>query len=393
MYRMKLQVTKKAEHKFKKGYPLIQKEDLQQVPAPLPTDWLTLIDSKGQRLAEGYLGEQNKGIGWLLSWHGPINQSFFQQLFEISREKRTSFEKDSLTTAYRLFNGEGDGIGGLIIDRYADYAVFSWYNETLYQKKAELLTAFRTVYPDIIGAYEKIRFSTKDLPESQFLYGEQAPEPLLVTENGVQFATYLNEGLMTGIFLDQKEVRGRLVDGFAVGKTVLNMFSYTGAFSVAAAMGGAVATTSVDLAKRSLPKTTEQFEVNHLNLAAQKIIVMDVFDYFNYASRKDLRYDMIILDPPSFARNKKKVFSVAKNYGDLVKDSIDILTDKGTLIASTNAANLSLAKYQKMVITALQEKNVRYKITDTYQLPVDFQVNPNFPEGNYLKVLFIEIEK
>ncbi|EGO7585897.1 class I SAM-dependent rRNA methyltransferase [Enterococcus faecalis] len=390
---MKLQVTKKAEHKFKKGYPLIQKEDLQQVPAPLPTDWLTLIDSKGQRLAEGYLGEQNKGIGWLLSWHGPINQSFFQQLFEISREKRTSFEKDSLTTAYRLFNGEGDGIGGLIIDRYADYAVFSWYNETLYQKKAELLTAFRTVYPDIIGAYEKIRFSTKDLPESQFLYGEQAPEPLLVTENGVQFATYLNEGLMTGIFLDQKEVRGRLVDGFAVGKTVLNMFSYTGAFSVAAAMGGAVATTSVDLAKRSLPKTTEQFEVNHLNLAAQKIIVMDVFDYFKYASRKGLSYEMIILDPPSFARNKKKVFSVAKNYGELVKDSIDILTDKGTLIASTNAANLSLAKYKKMVITALQEKNVRYKITDTYQLPADFQVNPNFPEGNYLKVLFIEIEK
>ena len=390
---MKLQVTKKAEHKFKKGYPLIQKEDLQQVPAQLPTDWLTLIDSKGQRLAEGYLGEQNKGIGWLLSWHGPINQSFFQQLFEISREKRTSFKKDSLTTAYRLFNGEGDGIGGLIIDRYADYAVFSWYNETLYQKKAELLTAFRTVYPDIIGAYEKIRFSTKDLPESQFLYGEQAPEPLLVTENGVQFATYLNEGLMTGIFLDQKEVRGRLVDGFAVGKTVLNMFSYTGAFSVAAAMGGAVATTSVDLAKRSLPKTTEQFEVNHLNLAAQKIIVMDVFDYFKYASRKGLSYDMIILDPPSFARNKKKVFSVAKNYGELVKDSIDILTDKGTLIASTNAANLSLAKYQKMVITALQEKNVRYKITDTYQLPADFQVNPNFPEGNYLKVLFIEIEK
>ena len=390
---MKLQVTKKAEHKFKKGYPLIQKEDLQQVPAQLPTDWLTLIDSKGQRLAEGYLGEQNKGIGWLLSWHGPINQSFFQQLFEISREKRMSFEKDSLTTAYRLFNGEGDGIGGLIIDRYADYAVFSWYNETLYQKKAELLTAFRTVYPDIIGAYEKIRFSTKDLPESQFLYGEQAPEPLLVTENGVQFATYLNEGLMTGIFLDQKEVRGRLVDGFAVGKTVLNMFSYTGAFSVAAAMGGAVATTSVDLAKRSLPKTTEQFEVNHLNLAAQKIIVMDVFDYFKYASRKGLSYDMIILDPPSFARNKKKVFSVAKNYGELVKDSIDILTDKGTLIASTNAANLSLAKYQKMVITALQEKNVRYKITDTYQLPADFQVNPNFPEGNYLKVLFIEIEK
>ena len=106
---------------------------------------------------------------------------------------------------------------------------FSWYNETLYQKKAELLTAFRTVYPDIIGAYEKIRFSTKIYQNHSFVW-RTSTEPLLVTENGVQFATYLNEGLMTGIFLDQKEVRGRLVDGFAVGKTVLNMFSYTGAF-------------------------------------------------------------------------------------------------------------------------------------------------------------------
>ena len=81
---------------------------------------------------------------------------------------------------------------------------FSWYNETLYQK-SRTFDGVSHSYPDIIGAYEKIRFSTKDLPESQFLYGEQAPEPLLVTENGVQFATYLNEGLMTGIFLDQKK--------------------------------------------------------------------------------------------------------------------------------------------------------------------------------------------
>ena len=176
---MKLQVTKKAEHKFKKGYPLIQKEDLQQVPAPLPTDWLTLIDSKGQRLAEGYLGEQNKGIGWLLSWHGPINQSFFQQLFEISRKKRTSFEKDSLTTAYRLFNGEGDGIGGLIIDRYADYAVFSWYNETLYQKKAELLTAFRTVTLTLLVPTKRFAFPQKIYPNHSFCMANKHPSHYL----------------------------------------------------------------------------------------------------------------------------------------------------------------------------------------------------------------------
>ena len=100
------------------------------MPAPLPTDWLTLIDSKGQRLAEGYLGEQKRMVGCCR--HGPIN--LFQQLFEISREKRTSFEKDSLTTAYRLFNGEGDGIGANHRS-LCRLRRFSWYNETLYQKK------------------------------------------------------------------------------------------------------------------------------------------------------------------------------------------------------------------------------------------------------------------
>lgn len=171
------------------------------------------------------------------------------------------------------------------------------------------------------------------------------------------------------------------------------MFSYTGAFSVASAMGGSSTTTSVDLAKRSLPKTKEQFEVNHLAVEDQKIVVMDVFDYFKYAVRKALTYDVIVLDPPSFARNKKKVFSVAKNYGDLVKDSVDILAPEGLLIASTNAANISLEKYKKMIIDALEEKKVQYKFQEMYQLPSDFKTNKYFEEGNYLKVFFIKIKK
>ena len=122
---------------------------------------------------------------------------FQQQLFEISRE-RTSFEKDSLTTAYRLFNGEGMALGANHRS-LCRLRRFSWYNETLYQKKAELLTAFRTVYPDIIGAYERFAFPQR-FTRITVLCMANKPEPLLVTENGVQFATYLNEGLMTGIF-------------------------------------------------------------------------------------------------------------------------------------------------------------------------------------------------
>lgn len=390
---MNIIVTKKSEKKFKARYPLIQKEDLLDIPKSFLAEWVNFVDSKGSFIATGYLGEQNKGIGWLVNWQGKVDSLFLENLFLKAKNHRVRYEQDELTTAYRLFNGEGDGLGGLIIDRYDDFAVFSWYNETLYKKKKEILQAFRTSMPEIKGAYEKIRFSNHSLPESQKLFGEDAAEPLLVSENGVTYATYLNDGLMTGIFLDQKEVRGRLIEGIVAGKTVLNMFSYTGAFSVASAMGGSDMTTSVDLAKRSLPKTTEQFEVNHLAVEDQKIVVMDVFDYFKYAVRKQLNYDVIILDPPSFARNKKKVFSVAKNYGDLVKDSVDILKKEGLLIASTNAANISIEKYKKMIVQALEEKKVRYQIKETFQLPSDFKTNKHFEEGNYLKVFFIEIQK
>ncbi|MDU8931202.1 Ribosomal RNA large subunit methyltransferase K [Lactococcus cremoris] len=272
------------------------------------------------------------------------------------------------------------------------FCCFSWYNPFIYSQKKAIVKAFQVVFPDIKGAYEKLRFADSQL-ESQYLFGEEAQEPLLVMENGVTYATYLNEGLMTGIFLDQKNVRGALVNGLVAGKTLLNMFSYTGAFSVAAAVGGASQTTSVDLAKRSLDKTREQFLVNGIEPDSQKIYVMDVFGYFNYAKKKNLTYDIVVLDPPSFARNGKKTFSVAKNYGELVEEAVDILEDNGTLIASTNAANVSDKKFRQMVEESLKNKGVKFTIFQEEKLPADFQIADSFPEGNYLKVLFIKIKK
>lgn len=388
---MKRQLTMQGSKKVRQGYPLIQQEDL--VKAEMSTDWVELTGPQGEFLAMGYLGKQNKGIGWVLSHtKQAINEAFFIHLFQVAKEKRHRYYQDATTTAFRLFNGEGDGMGGLIIDLYQDHGVFSWYNETLYGKKKEIVTAFQTVFPEVVGAYEKIRFEST-LPESQLLYGEEASEPLLVKENGITFATYLNEGLMTGIFLDQKEVRGALVEGMASGKTVLNMFSYTGAFSVAAAMGGATKTTSVDLAKRSVPKTKEQFLVNGIDPETQNIHVMDTFEYFKYAKRKNLTFDVVVLDPPSFARNKKKTFSVAKNYGELIEDSVDLLNETGTIIASTNAANVSPKQFKQMIESAFEAKNVTFKNSKNYTLPSDFATNPAFPEGDYLKVYCYNIKK
>ena len=387
----KITVRTKAAKKLRAGYPLLVAEDLS---SPISEDdFAQFFDEKAQALGTGYLSKQNKGIGWLLSTSSAkIDHHFYVEKLVQARSLRAPFFQDELTTAFRLFNGEGDGLGGLTIDFYNGFVVFSWYNPFIYSQKKAIVKAFQVVFPDIKGAYEKLRFADSQL-ESQYLFGEEAQEPLLVMENGVTYATYLNEGLMTGIFLDQKNVRGALVNGLVAGKTLLNMFSYTGAFSVAAAVGGASQTTSVDLAKRSLDKTREQFLVNGIEPDSQKIYVMDVFGYFNYAKKKNLTYDIVVLDPPSFARNGKKTFSVAKNYGELVEEAVDILENNGTLIASTNAANVSDKKFRQMVEESLKNKGVKFTIFQEEKLPADFQIADSFPEGNYLKVLFIKIKK
>ena len=167
-----------------------------------------------------------------------FNQAFLKSLFRKAKEARKPYYQDDLTTAFRFFNQEGDGFGGLTVDLYGDYAVFSWYNSFVYQIRELIVKAFKEVFPEVLGAYEKIRFKGLDY-ESAYVYGEEAPDYFTVLENGVLYQVFMNDGLMTGIFLDQHEVRGSLVDGLAMGKSLLNMFSYTAAFSVAAAMGGA----------------------------------------------------------------------------------------------------------------------------------------------------------
>lgn len=389
---LKIEIKKQGEQRLKHGYPLIHQEDLRY-PESAAESWVDFVSATGTFLGKGYLGQQNKGAGWVLTQQPePLDEKFFVNLFLKAKKVRGKFINDELTTAFRAVNGEGDGIGGLTIDLYNEYAVFSWYNGTIYQKAEIIVRAFQKAFPEIKGASEKLRF-VSDLPESRWVYGEQPKEPLMVLENGVRYAVYLDDGLMTGIFLDQKVVRDQLIQGLAVGKTVLNLFSYTGAFSVAAAMGGAAATTSVDLAKRSRARTEEQFLVNGLSLEGQTIVVMDTFEYFKYAKRKGLTYDLIILDPPSFARNKKKTFSVAKNYGELVRDALEILAPQGQLIASTNAANVALPRFREMVEAEFGKADRRFKLEQVYRLPEDFATLPAFPEGNYLKVLQYQMEK
>jgi len=385
----RIRVSKRVEKKLAKGLVLLEASDLENIN--LKDQEVEVHSQDGNFLGTAYLSQQNKGLGWFVSTDKvTFNQAFFETLFRQAKEKRSAYYQDELTTAFRLFNQEGDGFGGLTVDLYGDYAVFSWYNSYVYQIRQIISEAFRKVFPEVLGTYEKIRFKGLDY-ESAHVYGQEAPDFFTVLENGVLYQVFMNDGLMTGIFLDQHEVRGSLVDGLAMGKSLLNMFSYTAAFSVAAAMGGASQTTSVDLAKRSRELSQAHFQANGISTDDHRFIVMDVFEYFKYAKRKDLTYDVIVLDPPSFARNKKQTFSVAKDYHKLISQSLEILNPGGIIIASTNAANVSRQKFTEQIDKGFAGRN--YQILNKYGLPADFAYNKKDESSNYLKVISMKVSK
>ena len=385
----RIRVSKRVEKKLAKGLVLLEASDLENIN--LKDQEVEVYRQEGNFLGTAYLSQQNKGLGWFVSTDKvTFNQAFFETLFRQAKEKRKAYYQDELTTAFRLFNQEGDGFGGLTVDLYGDYAVFSWYNSYVYQIRKVISEAFRQVFPEVLGAYEKIRFKGLDY-ESAHVYGQEAPDFFTVLENGVLYQVFMNDGLMTGVFLDQHEVRGSLVDGLAMGKSLLNMFSYTAAFSVAAAMGGASQTTSVDLAKRSRELSQAHFQANGISTDDHRFIVMDVFEYFKYAKRKGLTYDVIVLDPPSFARNKKQTFSVAKDYHKLISQSLEILNPGGIIIASTNAANVSRQKFTEQIDKGFAGRS--YQILNKYGLPADFAYNKKDESSNYLKVISMKVSK
>ncbi len=389
-----LKVKSKFVTKFKNGYPLITKDSIINANA-LDEEGSTikLVDEQNNFIAKGYYGKQNKGLGWVLTSNEKeqFTPSFFSKTLKAAFGLRDSFYQCSETTAFRVFNGEGDGIGGLTIDYFAGYYLITWYSKGIYHFREFIIDSLKELV-EYKAIYQKKRFdeSGKYIEEDDFVAGDRGEFPILVKENGVNIAVYLNDSAMVGVFLDQRNVRKTLRDVYSKGKRVLNTFSYTGVFSVFAALGGAVKTTSVDLANRSKSKTIEQFRVNEIDDSAQDIIVEDVFNYFKYAVKKGLLFDVVILDPPSFARSKKFVFSAEKDYKNLLKEAISITEDNGTILASTNASSFGMDKFKGFIDTAFKESNKRYKIIEEFSLPEDFRTNKHYPESNYLKVVFIK---
>lgn len=390
-----LKVNPRFTNKYKDGYPLIFKSAILNTNVlEEEGNIVNLVDEDGEFIARGYSGKQNKGYGWILTRkeNEYIDIDFFRKKLIVALNKRTHFFNDIETTAFRVFNGEGDGIGGLTIEYFDGYYLINWYSKGIYKFREEIIEPLKQLIY-FKGIYEKKRFSEEGnyIEQDDFTIGERAEFPLIVKENGVNFAVYLNEGAMVGVFLDQREVRKTIRDKYSKDKTVLNAFSYTGAFSIFAALGGAKVTTSIDLANRSLPKTKEQFSINGIEPDSQEIVVEDVFNYFKYAVKKELKFDLVILDPPSFAQSKNFKFSADTDYKDLLKQAITVTEDDGVIVASTNCSSFNVNKFKEFIRDAFKESGLKYKIVEEYSLPIDFKTINEFKEGDYLKVVFIKI--
>lgn len=383
-------LNKGKETKYINGYPLIEEEDIYQQGALESGDLFHLKTAQGDYIATGYVGFQHKGLGWVLTYDeaAVIDQAFFENVFELARQERDYYYRIDGTNAFRLFNGEGDGVGGLTIDHYNGHLLIQWYSRGIYAFRDDIIAAIKTVF-DYTSIYEKTRFKDSNI-EGGFVMGEAPEFPIVIEENFTFYNVHLDDGPMTGIFLDQKEVRKKIRDYYSAERRVLNLFSYTGAFSVIAA-SEATQTTSVDLANRSRPMTEENFGLNGIDPKTQALYVMDTFDYYKYAERHGLTYDTIVIDPPSFARNKKKTFSVTKDYDKLIKGALPLLNRKGTLVLSTNHSMYPLKSFKNMIKRTMTELGVSYRIDEVMGLPKDFKTHPQYKPSKYLKVVFVTL--
>ncbi|WP_444685173.1 class I SAM-dependent rRNA methyltransferase [Alkalicoccus luteus] len=393
MEERRLTALPETVEQYQAGFPLLTEEAVGNRTDLEEGELFTLEAPDGDFLGRGYIGKQNKGIGWILTKkeNEQIDEQFISKKLMMAISRRGNLLASEETTAFRVFNGEGDGFGGILIDYYAGYYVLQFYSQGAYSFRQQFIDIL-TQTMDPAGIYEKKRFSDdQEKQQSDFVSGNEAPAPLPIKENGMNFAVYLDDGAMTGIFLDQRDVRKTLRDEWAAGSTVLNTFSYTGAFSTAAALGGAVSTVSVDAANRSREKTAEQFRLNEIDMDSQTILVDDVFSWFRKAASRQQTYDIVVLDPPSFARTKQTMFRAAKDYGRLVEDALELMEPGSLLIASTNHAGLPRWRFRRQVEQAFKAKDRRFRMEKQFSLPEDFLVNADYPEGDYLKVLAMRV--
>jgi 23S rRNA (cytosine1962-C5)-methyltransferase len=298
------------------------------------------------------------------------------------------------STVARLVNAEGDGLPGLTVDRYGEFLMVQYFTPAWEGSLALLATALQEVYAPT-GIYCKYRpQETRKLgagkksrpPQGYLLAGQAVPPELTIREHGLLFRVDLVKDLHTGLFHDQRENRLEF-RRLAAGCRVLNLFAYTGAFSVAAAAGGAVQVTSVDAAGRYLDWAAENFRLNGVPPESHEFITGDCFVELDRLAKAGRFFDIVFMDPPSFSTTRASRFTTSGGTAELVQKALKLIPSGGLLITSSNLQKMSLADYQKELRKGSSAVGRQLQIINVSGQSNDFPYTAGFPEGNYLKYL------
>ncbi|WP_303720746.1 class I SAM-dependent rRNA methyltransferase [Malonomonas rubra] len=352
---------------------------------------IALVDDKQRQLATALYDPRDRivarvlGVGELR-----LDVAWFETKLRLAENLRQNALLEE-TDAYRLINGEGDGLPGLTVDRYGSYLMLQLYSQAWDAHLPALTKALQQVY-EPQGIYRKLRpqetrqleAKTRNKEYSKLIAGQAAPVPLMVRENGLDYLVDLREGLNTGLFPDQRRNRRELM-ARATGKRVLNLFAFTGAFSVAAAAAGAKQVTSVDVSQKYLEVARENFSLNRINPKRHNFIVGDVFAEVKKLREQRQTFDIILFDPPSFSTTKKSRFSTHGGTAKLVTETLPLLVAGGLLISSSNHQKVSMEEYLKELRRGALQAGEDLRTIFTSGQPEDFPCSVSFPEGRYLK--------
>jgi 23S rRNA (cytosine1962-C5)-methyltransferase len=391
--RIKIVLKSGKEQSLRRLHPWVFSGAIKKIYGnPLEGDLVDVYDNKSTFLATGHFAPGSIAVR-VLSFEQVIPDiSFFRDKIRhaIDYRKSTGIIGDPMLNVYRLIHGEGDGLPGLIIDYYNGVVVIQIHSVGFYRIRKEIAAILvELLENEIVAVYDKSEGTIPHLSETtgvnEFLYGKS--DPVIVTENGYKFKIDWTTGQKTGFFIDQRENR-KLLEKYTENKTVLNMFGYTAGFSVYAMKNASVVHT-VDSSLPAIELANENIRLNYGDDKRHKSFQVDAFDYLNHI--KD-QYDLIILDPPAFAKHNNVLANALQGYKRLNLKAIEQVRPGGIIFTFSCSQVVTKDNFRKSVFAAAANTGRSVRILHQLSQPPDHPINIYHPESEYLKGLVIYVE-
>ncbi|MCX8491484.1 MAG: class I SAM-dependent rRNA methyltransferase [Cyclobacteriaceae bacterium] len=378
------------DHSVKRFHPWIFSGGIQSVAGtPDEGDWVEVKDASTKTVGFGHYQKGTITVRVLSFLETkPSNDLYSTKIAAAFHQRVSTSVLNENTNAYRLVHGEGDGLPGLIVDIYQGVAVMQAHSAGMHNDRHLITLALQDVLKNQLSAvYYKSQNTLKPITENEYLYG-MAALPHTILEHGNKFFVDWEEGQKTGFFLDQRENR-KLLGEMSVGKTVLNTFCYTGGFSVYALQNLAALVHSVDSSEKAVEMTRKNLQLNGFDPTENECIASDTFTFIK--DKKDF-YDLIILDPPAFAKHKEAKHQAMKGYQRLNAEAMRIIKSGGILFTFSCSQVVDRQLFYDTVVSAAIQAGRQIKVLHHLSQPADHPVSIFHREGEYLKGLVLYVE-